>query len=350
VRDQEENDHDPDYDFDVGLTGVQLSMEYKTARRGVSKDLDMSLQYAIKGDKGLKRQKSIKAYANGQYRRNVLNLGSLVAENELKYVQDNIPDDTWHYAATVPRDDDELNVRTGMERDPEYKKMIKAGELEFLDIGNQAEVEVKREDAVLMQKDVINTVKGTFEYTGIKKMVTTARLKFQYDMDLEEDDEHYEVGIVKTNYRMRPSKSIEIIPMYKYKIRNGFKMAEERDVDRLIGWRQSGEDKEYRVRLRTIDTADVRDQMHAFILKTVYQFTKTIKITGGLQLLLFNDMKDDMGDFTRHAVLGELEKKFVAYEKDLFLHIGVKYINQKAKGDINDQKFMQTFVRVFATF
>ena len=97
-------------------------------------------------------------------------------------------------------------------------------------------------------------------------------------------------------------------------------------------------------------TEDVRDQMHAFILKTVYQFTKTIKITGGLQLLLFNDMRDDLGDFTRQALLGELEKNFVAYEKDLFLHIGLKYINQKAKGVINDQKLMETFVRVFAKF
>jgi len=350
VRDQEENDHDPDYDFDVGLTGAQLSMEYKTARRGVSRSLDMALQYAIKGDRGRERQKAVKAYANGQYRRNVLNLGSLVAENELKYVQDSIPDDTWHYGERVPIYED-FNVRAIMEGDPEFREMMDTGELEFLDVGWQSEAEVKRSDPVLMRKDIINTVKGTFEYTGIKKMVTTARLKLQYDMDLEDDDQHYEVGIVKTNYRMRPSKSIEIIPMYKYKVRNGFKMVEEKeDIVKFFKWKYEGEDKEYTVRLRTIDTADVRDQMHAFILKTVYQFTKTIKITGGLQLLLFNDMRDDMGDFTRQALLGELEKNFVAYEKDLFLHIGLKYVNQKAKGTINDQNFMETFVRVFAKF
>ena len=351
VRDQEENDHDSDYDFDVGLTGAQLSMEYKTSQRGISKDLDMSFQYAVKGDKGRERQKSVKAYVNGRYRRNVLNYGSLVAENELKYVQDDISDDTWHYAATVPTDDDEnFNVRPVMERDPEFREMIKAGELEFFDRGRRAEIEIKRDDPVLMQKDIINTVKGTFEYTGVKKMVTTARLKFQYDMDLDEDNKHYEVGIIKTNYRVRPSKSIEIIPMYKYKIRNGFKMLVEKDIDRFFQWRQGGEDQEHKVRLRTIGTADVRDQMHAFILKTVYQFTKTIKITGGLQLLLFNNMKDDTDDFTRQALLGELEKNFVAYEKDLFLHIGLKYVNQKAKGTTNDQKFMETFVRVFAKF
>ena len=349
VRDQEENDHDPDYDFDVGLTGAQLSMEYKTTRRGVSRDLDMALQYALKGDKGRDRQKAIKAYINGRYRRNIPNLGSLVAENELKYVQDDIPDDTWHYAETVPIWDD-YNARLQMEADPQFWEMIEAGDLEFLDLYGQSEIETKRKDPVLMQKDIINTMKGTFEYTGIKKMVTTARLKLQYDMDLDGDDQHYEVGIIKTNYRMRPSKSIEIIPMYKYKIRNGFKMAVEEDIVKLLQWQWEGEDKEYLVRLRRIDTADVRDQMHAFILKTVYQFTKTIKITGGLQLLLFNDMKDDMGDFTRQALLGELEKNFVAYEKDLFLHIGMKYINQKAKGVVNDQNFMETFVRVFAKF
>ena len=350
VRDQEENDHEPDYDFDVGLTGVQLSMEYKTAQRGISKDLDMFFQYAVGDDKRSGRQKAVKAYVNGRYRRNVLNLGSLVAENELKYVQDNIPDDTWHYATTVPRYDEELNVKPIMIRNPEVREIMDAGELKFFDIPREAEIEIKRNDPVLMQKDIINTVKGTFEYTGIKKMVTTARLKFQYDIDLEEDNQHYEVGIIKTNYRMRPSKSIEIIPMYKYKIRNGFKMVVEQDRDILIQWKQNKVDREYMVRLRTIDTADVRDQMHAFILKTVYQFTKTIKITGGLQLLLFNDMKDDMGDFTRQAVLAELEKNFVAYEKDLFLHIGLKFVNQKAKGTINDQEFMETFVRVFAKF
>jgi len=348
VRDQEENDHDPDYDFDAGLTGVQLSMEYKTSRRGISRNLDMSFQYAIKGEKGRKRQKAVKAYANGRYRRNILNLGSLVAENELKYVQDDIPDDTWHYAAIIPNDivwrDDApwvIDVNPGI-RD--------VGELEIMGVNNGTEIEVKRVDPVLMQKDIINTMKGTFEYTGIKKMVTTARIKFQYDMDLEDDDEHYEVGIIKTNYRMRPSKSIEIIPMYKYKIRNGFKMTVEKDFIYLLKWVFDGEDREYNLRLRTIDTEDVRDQMHAFILKTVYQFTKTIKITGGLQLLLFNDMKHEEGDFTRQAILGELEKNFVAYDKDLFLHIGVKYINQKSKGIINDQQLMETFVRVFAKF
>lgn len=349
VRDQEENDHDPDYDFDVGLTGAQLSMEYKTTRRGVSRDLDMALQYALKGDKGRERQKAIKAYVNGRYRRNIPNLGSLVAENELKYVQDDIPDDTWHYAETVPIWDD-FNARLQMEADPDFQEMIEAGDLEFLDLYGESEIETKRKDPVLMQNDIINTMKGTFEYTGIKKMVTTARLKLQYDMDLDGDDQHYEVGIIKTNYRMRPSKSIEIIPMYKYKIRNGFKMAVEEDIVKLLQWKWEGEDREFLVRLRKVHTADVRDQMHAFILKTVYQFTKTIKITGGLQLLLFNDMKDDMGDFTRQALLGELEKNFVAYEKDLFLHIGVKYIDQKAKGVVNDQNFMETFVRVFAKF
>lgn len=348
VRDQEENDHAPDYDFDVGLTGAQISMEYKTSRRGISKNLDMSLQYAIKGDEGLTRQKAIKIYVNGQYKRSVLNYGSLVAENELKYVRDDIRDDTWHYAATIPNDviwrDDAHWV---LDANPEVNDI---GEFEIIGVRNGTEIEVKRVDPVLMQNDVINTMKGTFEYTGIKKMVTTARLKLQYDMDLDGADQHYEVGIIKTNYRMRPSKSIEIIPMYKYKIRNGFKMAEEQDLIHLLKWVYEGEDREYLLRLRTIASEDVRDQMHAFILKTVYQFTKTIKITGGLQLLLFNDMKDDAGDFTRQALLGELEKNFVAYDKDLFLHIGVKYVNQKAKGDINDQNFMETFVRVFAKF
>jgi len=107
---------------------------------------------------------------------------------------------------------------------------------------------------------------------------------------------------------------------------------------------------EYNIRLKTIKPTEIRDQSQAFILKTVYQFTKTIRITGGIQLLVFNDMIEDERDFVRQAVLGELEKNFVAYEKDLFLHIGVRYIDQRAVGKINDENFMETFVRVFAKF
>jgi len=138
--------------------------------------------------------------------------------------------------------------------------------------------------------------------------------------------------------------------MYKYKIRNGFKFVEEKNISKFLEWRVEDIDYQHTLRLRTIESANVRDQMHAFILKTVYQFTKTIKITGGLQLLLFNNMNDDTGDYVRQAVLVELEKNFIAYDKDLFLHIGVRYIDQRAKGEINDQNFLETFVRVFAKF
>ena len=353
IRDQEENDHNPDYKLDVGLTGIQLSTEYKSVQKGISKNLDTSFQYAFK-DEGLTRQKSIKALVNGRFSKNILNKGSIIAENELKYVQDSIPNDTWSYAGTIPIPIDltvDPDIKWAMYNcDSELKTMLGNDELEFFDMSNQSEIEIKRKDPLLMQNDIINTLKGTFEYTGIKKMVTTARLKFQYDMDLDGNDKNYEVGIIKANYRLRPSKSIEIIPMYKYRVRNGFKLAEEKNIVKPLQWKLYDKDWEYTLRLRTIVPADVRDQTHAFILKTIYQFTKTIKITGGLQLLLFNDMKDDMGDYVRQAVLGELEKNFIAYNKDLFLHIGVRYIDQKAKGVVNDQNFLETFVKVFAKF
>ncbi|MGB9595738.1 MAG: hypothetical protein ACPL7B_05605 [Candidatus Poribacteria bacterium] len=348
IRDQEENDHDPDYKFDVGLTGVQISSEYKTSQKGISKTFETSIQYAYKGESGISRQKAIKAYTNGYYSRNLINKGSIIVENELKFVRDDIPDDTWSYAGNIPISD--IDIKTPMSKEPDLALLIDQGELEFFDLSSWSEIEIKRKDPLLMQNDIINTLKGTFEYTGIKKVVATARVKFQYDADLDGKDQHYEVGIAKANYRFRPSKSIEIIPMYKYKIRNGFKIAEERDMVKILQWKVDNVDNQYTLRLRTIDTANIQDQMHAFILKTVYQFTKTIKITGGLQLLLFDDMKDETRNYVRQALLGELEKSFIAYEKDLFLHIGLKYINQKAKGEINDQNSLETFVRVFAKF
>ena len=86
------------------------------------------------------------------------------------------------------------------------------------------------------------------------------------------------------------------------------------------------------------------------ILKVVHQFTKTIKITGGGQVLLYNDMLEDENDFLRQALLAEMEKNFVAYKKPLFLHIGARYIDQRAAGTVNDRNFMETFVRVFGKF
>ena len=127
-------------------------------------------------------------------------------------------------------------------------------------------------------------------------------------------------------------------------------MAENRREDLALEAEIDGEQVSRRIQLRQIEQADVRDMVSAFILKVVYQFTKTIKITGGGQILLFNDMLENENDFFRQALLAEMEKSFVAYEKALFLHIGARYIDQRATGNVNDQNFMETFVRVFGKF
>jgi hypothetical protein len=111
IRDQEENDHNPNYKFDVGLTKAQLSTEYKSVQKNISKSLDTSFQYTFKGDEGLTRQKSIRALESGRYSKNILNKGSIIAKNELKYVQDNIPNDTWSYTGVIPNKYFERNIR-----------------------------------------------------------------------------------------------------------------------------------------------------------------------------------------------------------------------------------------------
>lgn len=343
IRDEEENDHAPDYEFDVGLRGIRSMLEYKTAKRGQSIELELGGEYA----KNLRTEnKATKFYTNLVHEREFPNLGLLSVENELKYVKDSIPDDTWHYAGFLTNE--EADVYRAQE---EVESLVEENQMGFIPVPGGVEVERRRIDPLLMQNDIINTAKLTFSFTKIKKMVTTLRAKLQYDADFDQDNEHYEVGIFKTNYRLRPSKSLEIIPMFKYTIRNGFQMADERRVNYLLTREdEEGNLIEYNIKLKTIEPADIRDQSQAYILKTVYQFTKTIKITGGIQLLVFNDMKDDKRDFVRQALLGELEKNFVAYEKDLFLHMGVRYIDQRAIGKLNDQNFMETFVRVFAKF
>ena len=344
IRDEEENDKDPNYEFDVGLQGIRLFMNRKITRPASVIDLDFGLQM----EENLRLRNtptSTKAFANLVYQRELARASSLVFENELKLVKDRIPDETWYFAGFLGRQDERI-----YRSQPEIQEMEAEGDLQFFGVDGGTEVEKRRKDPLLMQNDLINTAKVTWEYQGIDRMVTTARAKIQYDYDFDKDNEHYEVGIFKTLYRMRPSKSLEISPMFKYTVRNGFRMAEDRLESLSLSAEIDGQDVFRRLRLRQIESANVRDMASALILKVVYQFTKTIKLTGGGQILLFNDMRENDNDFVRQALLAEMEKSFVAYEKQLFLHIGARYIDQRAIGDVNDQNFMEIFVRVFGKF
>ena len=344
IRDEEENDQNPNYEFDVGLEGVRLFMNQTMSREKSVIDLDLGLQV----EKNLKFRNiptSRKAFANMVYKKELQRASSLIFENELKLVKDNIPDETWYYAGFLGRQDERI-----YRSQPEIQEMVPEGDLLFFYVDGGAEVEKRRKDPLLMQNDLINTAKITWEYNGIDRMVTTARAKLQYDIDFDGNNEHYEVGIFKTLYRLRPSKSLEISPMFKYTIRNGFRMAEDRLEYLNLHARIDDRDVSRELRLRQIEQAHVRDMTPALILKVVYQFTKTIKITGGGQILLFNDLLKDDNDFVRQALLAEMEKSFFAYRKQLFLHIGARYIDQRAIGDVNDQNFMEIFVRVFGKF
>ena len=344
IRDEEENDKDPNYEFDVGLQGIRLFMNRKITRPASVIDLDLGLQM----EENLRLRNtptSTKAFANLVYQRELARASSLVFENELKLVKDRIPDETWYFAGFLGRQDERI-----YRSQPEIQEMEAEGDLQFFGVDGGTEVEKRRKDPLLMQNDLINTAKVTWEYQGIDRMVTTARAKIQYDYDFDRGNEHYEVGIFKTLYRMRPSKSLEISPMFKYTLRNGFRMAEDRLESLSLSAEIDGQDVFRRLRLRQIESANVRDMASALVLKVVYQFTKTIKLTGGGQILLFNDMRENDNDFVRQALLAEMEKSFVAYEKQLFLHIGSRYIDQRAIGDVNDQNFMEIFVRVFGKF
>ena len=286
-----------------------------------------------------------KAYTNLVYKKKLANDASMVVENELKLVKDRIPDETWYFAGFLNETEERL-----YRKQAKVKWLEDRGDVLFFNTESGVEVEKRRRDTLLMQNDLINTSKITWEYSGIEHMVTTGRVKLQYDFDFERDNEHYEVGIFKTLYRMRPSKPLEISPMFKYTVRNGFQMAADHYDDLALTAKIDGEQVSRRIQLRQIEQADVRDMASAVILKVVYQFTKTIKITGGGQILLYNDMLENENDFLRQALLAEMEKSFVAYRKPLFLHIGARYIDQQATGDANDRNFMETFVRVFGKF
>ena len=344
IRDEEENDKDPNYEFDVGLQGVRLFMNRKISQQASVIDLDLGFQ--IEENLRLRNTpSSTKAFGNLIYRKELARASSLIFENELKLVKDRIPDETWYFAGFLSGTEERL-----YRSQPEVRKMERDGGVEFFGIDGGTEVEKRRKDPLLMQNDLINTAKITYEYLGIDRMVTTARAKVQYDYDFEKDNQHYEVGIFKTLYRMRPTKSLEISPMFKSTLRNGFRMAEDRLEYLSLSGEIEGREAFRRLRLREIERTNVRDMASALILKVVYQFTKTIKLTGGGQILLFNDMRDNDNDFVRQALLAEMEKSFVAYEKRLFLHVGARYIDQRAIGDVNDQNYMEIFVRVFGRF
>ena len=344
IRDEEENDQDPNYEFDIGLQGIRLFMNQQITRQKSIIDLDIGLQI----EENLRfrnRPTSRKASANIIYQKELPHASSFIFENELKLVEDNIPDETWYYAGFLTWQDENL-----YRRQPEVQKMLSDESIRFFYIDGGTELEKRRKDPLLMQNDLINTAKVTWEYKGIDRMITTVRGKLQYDIDFDGDNEHYEVGIFKSLYRFRPSKSLEISPMFKYTIRNGFRMAEDRLEYLNLQGRIDDRDVTREVRLRQFEQTHVRDITPALILKVVYQFTKTIKLTGGGQILLYNDLLEDDNDYVRQALLAEMEKSFFAYRKQLFLHIGARYIDQRAIGEVNDQNFMEIFVRVFGKF
>ena len=344
IRDEEENDHEPNYEFDVGLQGWRLFMNSKT--RQVKSVIDMDLGIQIEENLKFRNQPtSQKIFGNIVYKKALPRNSTFIFENELKWVKDSIPDETWYYAGFLSQQDEEL-----FRSQPGIQDMIEQGELQFFHVNGGTELEKRRTDPLLMQNDLINTAKITWEYHGINRMITTARAKIQYDIDFDNDNQHYEVGIIKSLYRIRPSKSLEISPMIKLTVRNGFRMAENRLEYLTLRGKIDDRDVRRQLQLRQIEQAHVRDMTPAVILKIVYQFTKTIKLTGGGQILQFNDLLNDNNEFVRQALLAEMEKSFFAYRKELFLHIGTRYIDQRAIGDINDQNYMEMFVRVFGKF
>lgn len=353
VRDQEENDKDPNYEFDAGRRGARLWLTRRKSTRDTSTDTDLGVRFesalGAVGVTGLPT--ATKLFSNVEHRRNIGKNSVVQLDNELKYVRDAIPDETWYFAGRLSPAE-----AAAYRALPDTQALEAAGELGFLEFEGVTEVERRRPDPVSMQNDVINTAKLTWEYSGIRQFVTTARAKLQYDVDIDGDDEHYEVGILKGRYTFRPSKKLELSPMLKVTARNGFRRDEARvddvaaapfvtDADGVEV--ASGVD---RVRLRRIDETDVRDMAAAVIFRVENQFTPTIRLTGGVQLLLFDDLLVDENDFVRQAVLAEMEKSFQAYGRDMFMHIGARYIDQRARGDLNDENFMETFVRVFAKF
>ncbi|MDE0085496.1 MAG: hypothetical protein OXU23_07275, partial [Candidatus Poribacteria bacterium] len=176
IRDEEENDQDPNYEFDVGLEGVRLFMNQTMSREKSVIDLHLGLQV----EKNLKFRNiptSRKAFANMIYRKELPRASSLVFENELKLVKDNIPDETWYYAGFLGRQDERI-----YQAQSEIQDMVEEGDLQFFYVDGGVEVEKRRPDPLLMQNDLINTAKITWEYLGIDRMVTTVRAKLQYDI------------------------------------------------------------------------------------------------------------------------------------------------------------------------
>ena len=61
---------------------------------------------------------------------------------------------------------------------------------------------------MLMQNDLINTAKVTYgNIAALNEWLQQLVPKFSTIIDFDKDNEHYEVGIFKTLYRLRPSKS-----------------------------------------------------------------------------------------------------------------------------------------------
>ncbi|MYF99238.1 hypothetical protein F4212_08915, partial [Candidatus Poribacteria bacterium] len=125
IRDQEENDLDPNYEFDIGLQGLRLFMDQKISQQKSVIDLKVGYQ-SEKNIRFRDEPSSRKAFANVIYEKELPHASSLIFENELKWVKDNIPDETWYFASFLGREDERL-----FRSQPDIQEMIRDNDFQF---------------------------------------------------------------------------------------------------------------------------------------------------------------------------------------------------------------------------
>ena len=176
----------------------------------------------------------------------------------------------------------------------------------------------------LFPNDVYSSFSAVADYTGMTNTFLSAGVRFDASWRLPEGPRRlYQVGVIRASRSIPLRRDLQLVPMAKFKVRHGFFF-----------------------RTRT----DVFAVQELLLAKLIYEFTRSTTITAGVQLLFEQDRTGMQLGFQRTTFQAELDRRFQAYGRNMFLHIAFSEVYQDGELEQNDAHYRTAFVRVYADF
>ena len=176
----------------------------------------------------------------------------------------------------------------------------------------------------LFPDDIFASFSGVVDYTGIVNTFLSAGVKAEASWRMPRGVRRlYQAGVIRGGHNIPLRRDLQLNPMLKFKIRHGFA---------------------FRTRSEIFSIQELA------LVKLVYLFSRSTTITAGVQFLAEQDKSGMSQSFTRTTLQIELDRTFIAYSRQMFLHIGLTSVFQNGDLEENDRRERTAFVRVYTEF